>query len=93
MKHKIIFIFHIHSVKHLCPECGKGCRTFQQMKLHQLVHSAKTMKCPDCPMMFNNLRMFRDHRELHMNLKYKCNECNSIFGCKRYLLTHIRKII
>lgn len=84
---------HITEVNFLCSECGKGCKTAQQLSIHMRVHSEKKIKCPDCPGVFGNLQLFKYHRELHMNLKYKCNECKSTFTCKRYLATHISKTI
>ena len=75
----------IHSFK----ECGKECKTVQQLNDHDSQEHGETFKCGFCENTFKDKGAWCSHVIIaHTKQRYSCNSCSKQFSSKQKLSIH-----
>lgn len=91
-------------IEFVCEECGKECRTKQNLIYHKYVHGEPTFKCSECsysaksPQVLQvHMRNFHDNKsetstgsplEGDIRSKHTCDECGRRFRTRQNLAQH-----
>jgi len=80
----------IHRGKYKCTECGRCCRSKEDLSVHRRRHSGEEpYSCGECEKRFSS----RSGLCLHMNIhseKFKCTECGRCCHSSQHLEEHSR---
>ncbi|XP_075980189.1 uncharacterized protein LOC142979246 [Anticarsia gemmatalis] len=75
----------------VCDTCGKGFQNSTKLHLHQLRHSAPTVRCDSCPRLFYDKYALARHATTHKTSKpHQCRTCGKAFRLRSNLARHSR---
>ena len=86
----------MHESKHKCTECGRCCRSSNELMEHMRRHSGeRPFECSVCSKRFTKSFNLAEHGRIHSGEKpYRCYVCNMsfsrIWGLKSHIRVHVR---